>query len=110
MIINIGTDNAAINYATMDFADDMTRYAATSDQVLANIDNALDGAVDNTQDLTWTSLDHDASKNVAAVVILKYITSDALSPLIGVLEFTSPVVPNGGNIVVAFDGSGLFTF
>lgn len=57
-------------------------------------------------DLTLTAVTGDPSE---AVVIYKDTGNEATSQLIAYLELTAPVTPNGGNITLQWNASGLFT-
>lgn len=57
-------------------------------------------------DLTLTAVTGDPSE---AVVIYKDTGAEATSQLIAYLELSSAVTPNGGNITLQWNASGLFT-
>lgn len=88
---------------------DVTRYSGTTDQTLSN--KTISGGVfDNTADLTFSSVSQDASKDVDALVLYKEGASSAgTDELIAYIDLTSSVTPNGGDITVQFNASGIFT-
>jgi len=104
-IVNIGTD---YTYAAgHDFIDDVTAYSGTTDQTLAN-KTVTDGVLDNTADLTFSSVAIDGAKDVEAVVIFKDTGTPATSPVLSYNEFAVAKTPNGGDITVQFHASGIF--
>jgi hypothetical protein len=63
---------------------------------------------DSTGDLTWTACGAAyAGAAVKYILLIKEITSDAASPCIACFELASTVMPNGGNLVLAWNASGL---
>lgn len=93
--------------AAHQYLSSVTAYSGTTDQTLSN-KTVTSGTFDNTADLTFSSVAISGSKTVGAVVIYKDTGSAATSPLICYLEFATARTPNGGDITVAFNASGLF--
>ena len=52
---------------------------------------------------TWTAIN---AGTAAAVVIGKPVTSDADSPIVCVVVFSSPVVTNGGDFTIQWAATG----
>lgn len=100
-----------VNLTTHDFLDDVAgaSRATNGTGTLASKTTTISTNVMtfDAADLTLTSVSGDASE---AVVIYKDTGVEATSQLIAYLELSSAVTPNGGNITLAFSGSGLFTF
>ena len=55
-------------------------------------------------DLTWTSLGGAANNTLGFAVLLREITSDALSVPIAYFQFTSNLTTNGSDVLVNMDG------
>lgn len=88
---------------------DVTQYSGTTDQSLDNVTIAA-GVFDNTADLTFSAVSIDAAKDVDALVLYKQGASSAgTDELIAYIDLPASVTPNGGDITVAFNASGIFT-
>lgn len=103
-----GTDDYTYSALHQDKAD-VTSYGTSTDQTLSNKDvgTTTDGVFDNTADLTFTSVVLDVS-DVDILVHYYDTTVAATSPLICYHDAFTPVTPNGGNITVAYNASGIF--
>ncbi len=88
---------------------DITIYSGSLDQTLptGNITTAA-GVFDCTSDLTFADIDIDGSSTVDELIHWKDTTTPATSPLICYHEGFTPVTPNGGDITIAYNGSGIF--
>lgn len=63
---------------------------------------------DSTADLTWTTCGAAyAGAAVKYIALIKEVTNDAASPVIAIFELATTVMPNGGDLVLAWNGSGL---
>lgn len=97
-------DSADYTYsAAHDFLDDVTaggRVAVSSS--LAS--KTVTGGVFDAADVTYTAVTGDS---VEAIVLYKHTGTDATSNLIAYIDGVS-VTPNGGNIVVSWNASGIF--
>lgn len=103
--VNTGTDytfSAAHQYLT-----DITAYSGATAQTLSN-KTVTDGVFDNTADITFTALAIDGAKTVDAFVIYYDTTVAATSPLIAYWDTFSAITPNGTDVVVTPNVSGLF--
>ena len=100
-----GTDDYTFSAAHQDKGD-VTSYGASTDQTLSNI-TITAGVVDNTADLTFTSVVLDVS-DVDILVHYQDSGTPGTSPLICYHDAFTPVTPNGGNITVAYNASGIF--
>lgn len=105
-LVNTGTDYTYS--AAHVYADEVTEYLSTTDQPLSN-KTMTGGTFDNTQTVTFSSVAIDGAKTADAVVIFHDTTTETTSPLICYLEFVASVTPNGGDIIVDWNGSGLFS-
>jgi hypothetical protein len=84
-----------------------TCYNSEATQTLANAVVAS-RVFDNTADITFTAVAIDAAKDVDAIV--HYLSSGVVTTdtLICFHDGFSAVTPNGGDIVVAYNASGIF--
>ena len=90
-------------YAPDEDEASMTPVAAgrrNTDQPLTLID-ATGGGICDASDITFSAV--AAGDPVQGVILYKFVTNDAGSTPICFLEFTEPVTPNGGDIVIAWD-------
>ena len=86
---------------------DVTSYTGSTDQTLG-AKTVTAGVFDNTADITFTSLSQSASKTVGAIVHFKDSGSAATSPLSSYHDNFTAVVPNGGDIVIQYNASGIY--
>jgi hypothetical protein len=70
--------------------------------VTLQADDANDRALFDAADVTWTAL--GAGQTLAYAVLFKELTSDALSPLIALFDFTDTPT-NGGDITLVWSTS-----
>lgn len=91
-----------------DFLDDVPAGARVATGTLASITSAFTGDVwtFDAVNLTLTSVTGDPSE---AVIFYKDSGVEGTSALISYNELASPVTPNGGNIELQFDASGIVT-
>ena len=107
-----GTDYTE-NLATDQDWDDLgtytvnASYGGETNQTLANI-TITAGVVDNTADITFTAVDIVGAAVVDAIV--HYMDSGVIgtSPLITFHDGFTLVTPNGGDIVIVYNGSGIY--
>lgn len=97
-----------VNLTTHDFLDDVAAGGRVATGTLASKTTtvATNVITFDAADTTLSSVTGDVSE---AVVIYKDTGDAATSQLILYLELTAPVTPNGGNIVLAWNASGLGT-
>lgn len=80
------------------------------DKALANEACATDDGNDRSEfdadDITWSSLGA-GSRSVQGLLLYKFVTNDADSPLIAWIEFASPVAPDGSNFTIQFNAEGI---
>lgn len=121
-VIKVGLLNIAVDYTfvgdeTRTSLTGLTRYAGSTDQILAFTGTtavvtsgttvAFDAA-----DAVFTAVAPSGSKTVAALVFYKFVTNDAGStPLVYIDGFT-PITPNTGNVTLQFDAGNnrIFSF
>ena len=101
------TDDYTANLTTDDFIDDVTAYATTTDQTLGS--KTTVAGVFDAADVTNASLSQDGTKDAHGVVIYKDTGTESTSPVICKCDFATAVTPNGGDVVTAFHGSGIFS-
>lgn len=71
----------------------------TSDD--ANNEGKFDG-----DDVTWTSLGA-GTRSIDGVLLVEEITNDAASKIICYVEFTTPIVANGGDVTISWHADGI---
>jgi hypothetical protein len=69
-----------------------------------NVDDTNDRGEMDCADITWTGLDLGT---IVAAVIIKEITNDAASLLVGYIDSGFPKVTNGGDITLQINAEGL---
>ena len=85
-------------------------YNSEATQTLANI-TITAGVVDNTADITFTAVAIDGAKTVDAIVHYRSGGTAATDALITIHDafVGGAVTPNGGDIVIAYHASGIFS-
>ena len=101
-----GVTDYSFSAAHQDFAD-IADYLATTPQTLG-AKTVTNGVFDNTADITFTSVAVDGAKVIDVLIHYKDSGTPATSPLICYHDAFTPVTPNGGNIVIQYNGSGIF--
>lgn len=81
---------------------------ALASKVLA-VDQANDRAEFDCANVVWNAISQAGSELWVAFVIMKEITSDALSPVIAHIDTATglPLTPNGSDITLTIDAEGL---
>lgn len=69
-------------------------------------DDANDLAVMDAADVTYTAIN---AGTAAYAAIAKEITSDAASPVIGIVDISPDIVTNGGDLTVQWGANGIFS-
>jgi len=101
-----------INLSTHDFFDDITGAGVVANSRGGNgplgSKTATNGTAD-AADLTWNSVSGDVSELI--IVYENTGGADSTDPLICAFDTATglPVTPNGGNITVQWNASGIFT-
>lgn len=70
----------------------------------------IDGVWDNTEDITFVDVEIDVAKVVDSVIHFKSTGTIGDDALICHHDGFTLVTPNGGDIVIQYNGSGIFTF
>lgn len=106
------TSTYAVN-ADHDFVSDITNELSGGNYVrkalageVVTLDDANDRAFFDATDPVWTAL-QAAAGTPAAMVVFKFVTNDADSPLLAYCELTAPPVPNGGDYTININAGGL---
>lgn len=105
-LVNEADGDYTYSAAHEDIAD-VAQYLSTTDQTLSN-KTVTSGVFDNGATLTFTSVSPDGTKVVDVLVHYKDSGTPATSPLICFHDGFTSVLPNGGNITVSYDASGIF--
>ena len=106
------------NYATktLQFVGDLTNEETGGTRVDWTMGNVLTSVVatnkikwDNSDDITFSSI--NATQTLAAMIIFKFDTNDAASPLIcQISDSPFPIVATGNDIKIVFSASGIITW
>lgn len=82
-------------------------YNSEATQTLSNV-TITAGVVDNTADITFTAVAIDGAKDVDAIVHYLSTATITTDALLLFHDGFSAVTPNGGDIVIAYNASGIF--
>jgi hypothetical protein len=95
------------NLSTHDFYDDVAVAARVADSSALTSKTKTLGTAD-AADVTWSTVTGDPSEYV---LVRFYNATESLARLIGLFDTATglPVTPNGGNINLIFNASGIFT-
>lgn len=95
--------------STHQFKSSVTSYAGTTDATLSTV-TGTNGTMD-AADLApaWASLAQSTTKTIGALVVYKDTGTASTSPLIAYIELASPVTPNGGDINITWNASGILS-
>jgi hypothetical protein len=106
-VILIDSADYTASLSTHTHLDDVAAAARVATATLAS--KTTTGGVFDAGDVTFTSVTGDQSE---ALVIYKDTGVETTSPLIAYIDTVTsglPVTPSGGNIVVTWNASGIFT-
>lgn len=98
-LVNLSADYAYS--ASHQYASSVPKYLGTTDQTLTS--KTVTSGVFDAADATFSSVNIDGTKTVAAFVVYQFVSSDADSPLIAYVDGFTAVTPNGGDIAIVFD-------
>jgi hypothetical protein len=95
--------------AAHQYKSSVTSYSGSTDATLASV-TGTSGTMD-AADLSpaWASLSQSTTKTIGALVIYKDTGNAATSPLIAYIELASAVTPNGGDINITWNASGILS-
>lgn len=107
-LVNTGTDytfSAAHSAMTS-----VTEYSSTTDATIATSKTITSGVFDAADISTaYSSVAIDGSKTIDALVIYKFVTDDAGSTPLAFLELASAFTPNGSDINLNWNASGIWS-
>ena len=116
--IKVGIADTGLDYTTPSLSADQdwadtgyaldTCYNSEATQTLANVSISAAGVFDNTADITFTAVAIDGTKTVDTIVHYRSGGTAATDALICLHDGFSAVTPNGGDIVIQYNGSGIF--
>jgi hypothetical protein len=91
------------------YKSSVTSYSGATDATLASV-TGTSGTMD-AADLApaWASLAQSSTKTIGALVVYKDTGNAATSPLICYIELASAVTPNGGDINITWNASGILS-
>ena len=92
------------NFATNAFVN----YGASTDQTLSNKTISAAGVFDDTVVTTFASLAVDGTKDVDGIIIYQDGGTDGTRYYIANIDSFTAVRPNGGDITITWNGSGIF--
>ena len=87
----------------------ITAYAGTTDPTLTSPDTTA--GVFDAADLApaFSSLSQSTTKDIDGLVIYKFVTNDAGSTPIAYIDLTTALTPNGGDVNITWNASGIFS-
>ena len=85
-----------------------TKYASSTDVTLA-AKSTTAGVFDDTGTPTFASLAIDAAKDIDGLVVFLFSTDDAGSTPILYIDLTTSLTPNGGDVTITWNASGIFS-
>jgi len=87
----------------------IVKYAGSTDATLGT--KSTTAGVFDAADLApaFVTLSQDAAKVINGLVIFKFISNDAGSTPIGYIDLSSPTTPNGGDVNITWNASGVFS-
>lgn len=91
------------------YKSSVTSYSGSTDATLASV-TGTSGTMD-AADLApaFAALAQSTTKTVGALVVYKDTGSGATSPLIAYIELASAITPNGGDINITWNASGIIS-
>lgn len=97
-----------VNFANTDMST-VTGYTGTTDVTLGTKTTTAGvfDAADHTP--AFSSLSQDAAKTIDGIVIYKFVTNDAGSTPIAYIDLTTSLTPNGGDVNITWNASGIFS-
>jgi len=105
-------DYTAPSGAGLDITDmsTVTGYTGATDATVTVDITTSKGIVDMT-DLSpaYSSLSQDAAKDIDGLVIFKFVTNDAGSTPLCYIDLTTPFTPNGGDVNIQWNASGVIS-
>ena len=118
-ILVMNTTTADTENDTKVFVSDLTlldesdatgyaRQALTSEAV--NKDDANDRAAFDADNVVFSGLGGDATRDYQGVVLYKHVGADSVNPLIAFIEFTSQVTSAATQVTVPWDANGILLF
>ena len=87
----------------------ITAYSGTTDPTLAS--KTTTAGVLDAADLSpaFSSLSQSTTKDIDGLVIYKFVTNDAGSTPIAYIDLTTALTPNGGDVNITWNASGIFS-
>ena len=89
----------------------VTGYSGATDYTLTSVDITTNKGIMDAADASpaYSSLSQDAAKDIDGLVIFKFVTNDAGSTPIVYIDLTTPLTPNGGDVNIQWNASGIFS-
>lgn len=87
----------------------VTAYASSTDPTLASVDISTTKGTLDAADLApaFSSLAIDGTKDIDALVVYHFVTNDAGSTPLVYIDLSAATTPNGGDINITWNGSGI---
>ncbi len=95
--------------AAHQFKSSVTSYSGSTDATLGT--PTVTSGVFSAANLApaWASLAQSSTKTIGALVVYKDTGVAATSPIICYIELSGAVTPNGGDVNITWNGSGIFS-
>jgi len=87
----------------------VTKYTDSTDATLLSVDISTTKGTVDAADLSpaFSSLAISGSEDIDGLVVFHFVTDDAGSTPLVYIDLTTPVTPNGGDINITWNGSGI---
>jgi len=101
--------SAPADFGTDTTMSTITKYSGSTDYTLTSVDiTTTKGTIDAADaSPAFSTVVQDAAKDVDGLVVFHFVTDDAGSTPLFYIDLTTPVTPNGGDINITWNGSGL---
>lgn len=103
------TDNGYTFSAAHTAMTSVTAYTGSTDPTISTSKTTTGGVFDAADiSSAWSSLSQNSTDTIDGLVYYQFVTDDAGSTPIAYIDLTSSFTPNGGDINLNFNASGIF--
>lgn len=101
--------SAPADFGTDTTLSTITAYSGSTDPTISSVDISTSKGVIDGADLApaFSSLAIDGTKDIDGLVVYHFVTNDAGSTPLCYIDLTTPVTPNGGDINITWNASGI---